>query len=120
DGHAREGAPAEAGGRGVARGEPAVGRVRSALRRRRRADGQAASGRERVLAAADDESDREAAPPESAWPRRLADDTALARSPGARPAHPAHRAVPRPDPLLRSSQPQAEHAWDAAADRWRR
>ena len=73
-----------------------------------------------VLAAADHEVDREAAAPERAGPWRLADDTAVQRSSGARPAHRADGAVLRSDLRAGSAERQADHARHATAGRSRR
>src|SRR3954468_12949523 len=73
----------------------------------------------RRLSAPDNEVDGEAAAPECSCPGRLADHAPSQRTPRPRLANPADRAVPRPDPLLRNPEPQAEHAWYATAN-WRR
>src|SRR4051794_29805315 len=73
-----------------------------------------------ALAAADDELDREAAAPDRARPRTLADHAS--GSSGARSSNSADRAVGASDPLPRTAEGQADHAWDSTAHRrgWRR
>ena len=73
------------------------------------------------LPPADDQLDREAAAPDRARPRALADHAPAQRAPGANAADAADRAVGPADPRPRDAEPEPDHARHAAAGRrWRR